>query len=97
MKFVRGTFAVFLFATLAAQSTSPPGTSRLQKPDPVFDALGERLPAPAEWPSWIAEHDRTPAAVWPKGDETSIVYWLLFGTTFTSQPVSPRARSIRRK
>jgi hypothetical protein len=53
---------------------------------PVFDALGERLPDRAEWPSWIASRDRETRARVAEGDETSIVNWLLFGTSFTSQP-----------
>ena len=88
MKCVHGSVAVLLVATvatLAAQSTSPQYLSFAQA-RPVFDALGEHLPAPAEWPSWIAEHDRTTRSRVAEGDETSIVYWLLFGTTFTSQP-----------
>jgi SAM-dependent methyltransferase len=53
---------------------------------PVFEALGEPLPAPAEWPSWIAARDRDTRARVAEGDETSIVHWLLFGTSFTDEP-----------
>src|SRR4029450_7669093 len=52
----------------------------------VFDALGERLPPAEEWPDWIAaRHPDTRARV-AEGDETSIVHWFLFGTSFTRAP-----------
>ena len=53
---------------------------------PVFSALGEPLPAAAEWASWIAARDRETRARVAEGDETSIVNWLLFGTSFTREP-----------
>jgi hypothetical protein len=53
---------------------------------PVFDALGEAQPPRAEWLSWIAARDRETRARTTEGDETSIVNWLLFGTTFTNHP-----------
>ena len=81
-----GAVTVFLAAAaLAAQSNSPQYLSFAQA-RPVLEALGEGLPAPAAWPSWIAENDRNTRSRVAEGDETSIVYWLLFGTTFTSQP-----------
>ncbi|RPI49505.1 MAG: hypothetical protein EHM55_23595 [Acidobacteria bacterium] len=53
---------------------------------PVFEALGDPLPAADEWPSWIAGRDRHTRARVKEGDETSIVHWFLFGTSFTDQP-----------
>src|SRR4029450_2830981 len=53
---------------------------------PVFEALGERLPGLSEWPTWIAASDRATRARITEGDETSIVHWLLFGTSFTDKP-----------
>ena len=53
---------------------------------PVFEALGERLPGFNGWPSWIAASDRATRARIAEGDETSIVHWLLFGTSFTDKP-----------
>jgi len=52
----------------------------------VFDALGERLPPAEEWPDWIAARDRETRARVAEGDETSIVHWFLFGTSFTRAP-----------
>ncbi len=52
----------------------------------MFEALGEPLPDAAAWPSWIAGRDRDTRARVREGDETSIVHWLLFGTSFTDQP-----------
>jgi hypothetical protein len=52
----------------------------------VFEALGDPLPAADEWPSWIAGRDHHTRARVKAGDETSIVHWFLFGTSFTDQP-----------
>ena len=40
----------------------------------------------AAWPSWIERHDREIRARLERGDEDTIVNWLLFGTSFTSRP-----------
>ena len=40
----------------------------------------------AEWPGWIARHDRDVRARLEQGDEDTIVNWMLFGTSFTSRP-----------
>src|SRR5438445_11440585 len=61
---------------------------------PIFETLREDLlPAelramtPAEresaWPGWVARHDSTIRARLERGDEDSVVNFLLFGTTFT--------------
>jgi CheR methyltransferase, SAM binding domain len=46
--------------------------------------------SPAEleraWPDWIARHDRDVRARLERGDEDTIVNWMLFGTSFTSRP-----------
>lgn len=52
----------------------------------VFTALGEPLPASADWPRWIAAADAATRARVAEGDELSVVNLLLFGTSFTSQP-----------
>ena len=80
-------FTVSLLASLTAQSRgADPLYLAHNQARPVFDALGERLPAVAEWPSWIAARDRDTRARVAEGDETSIVHWLLFGTSFTDKP-----------
>jgi hypothetical protein len=38
------------------------------------------------WPGWIARHDRDIRARLERGDEDTIVNWMLFGTSFTSKP-----------
>ena len=40
----------------------------------------------AAWPAWIERHDREIRARLERGDEDTIVNWLLFGTSFTSRP-----------
>jgi hypothetical protein len=40
----------------------------------------------AEWSTWIARRDREIRARLARGDEDTVVNWLLFGTSFTSQP-----------
>ena len=40
----------------------------------------------AAWPAWIESHDREIRARLERGDEDTIVNWLLFGTSFTSRP-----------
>lgn len=69
---------------------------------PVLDVLrNDLLPAeltgktPGElesiWPDWVARRDQTIRARVEGGDEDSIVYFLLFGTTFTKRPrATPR-------
>lgn len=64
---------------------------------PVLEALRTdllpeelRSKAPAElesaWPGWVASRDRAIRARLERGDEDSIVNFLLFGTTFTKVP-----------
>jgi CheR methyltransferase, SAM binding domain len=81
--------AVFLlsqFAVLSGQSHDAIAYLSYERARPVFEALGERLPAPSEWPEWIAEADRQTRARVAQGDEISVVNLLLFGTSFTSEP-----------
>jgi hypothetical protein len=60
----------------------------------VLTALSEILPAelkapqnPAQaWSEWAARHDRDIRSRLGRGDEDTIVNWLLFGTSFTSRP-----------
>jgi hypothetical protein len=70
---------------LLAQQTAVTYLSR-EDAVPVFAALGEPLPSSAEWASWIAGRDRETRARIAEGDETTIVNWLLFGTSFTREP-----------
>jgi hypothetical protein len=38
------------------------------------------------WPEWVSRRDMTIRARVAEGDEDSIIYFLLFGTTFTTRP-----------
>ena len=65
----------------------------------VLAALGDILPAalkaidPSQadrtWADWAARHDRDVRARLERGDEETIVNWLLFGTSFTKVPRVP--------
>ena len=77
------------------------GTTRINIPyadaRPIIESLREEL-LPAElrattsaqrqsmWPGWVAARDETIRARVAQGDEDSIFNFLLFGTTFTTQP-----------
>ena len=62
----------------------------------ILTELAGQLPsdlaalAPAQlesaWPGWIERHDRDIRARLERGDEDTLVNWLLFGTSFTSRP-----------
>jgi hypothetical protein len=62
----------------------------------VLEALADILPAElrsadgaqpeAAWSGWRDRHDRDIRARLERGDEDTIVNWLLFGTSFTSRP-----------
>ena len=64
---------------------------------PILETLREdllpaelRAKTPAEiesaWPGWVLQHDAKIRARLERGDEDSIVNFLLFGVTFTKQP-----------
>jgi hypothetical protein len=63
---------------------------------PILNALQEVLPAELKnrnplasaeaWPSWVARHDREIRARLRRGEEDSLINFLLFGTSFTRQP-----------
>jgi hypothetical protein len=52
---------------------------------PELDALTSAQ-LEAAWPGWIARHDRGVRARLERGDEDTLVNWMLFGTSFTSRP-----------
>ena len=79
--------AVTLVAiALSAQTPPTPVFLSYAQAAPVFAALGETAPVAADWPRWIAAADSATRARVARGDETSIVNLLLFGTSFTRQP-----------
>src|SRR5436190_21042216 len=56
--------------------------------DLVPAELGARTPAQRQsaWPAWVARRDAKIRARVTRGDEESVVNFLVFGTTFTKQP-----------
>ncbi len=62
----------------------------------ILNALQEVLPAELKnrnplasaeaWPSWVARHDTEIRARLRRGEEDSLINFLLFGTSFTRQP-----------
>lgn len=64
--------------------------------EPVIKALAEILPAElkgkeprqieALWPAWVTRRDAEIRTRLREGDDDSVINFLLFGTTFTSQP-----------
>jgi SAM-dependent methyltransferase len=69
---------------------------RFEEVQPILAELADRLPSdlntltPAQleraWPGWLERHDREVRARLERGDEDTIVNWMLFGTSFTTQP-----------
>lgn len=67
-----------------------------QAAQPILDALGDNLPTelksqtPAEladfWPGWVKHHDQETRARLLRGDEDTMVNFVVLGTTFTRQP-----------
>ena len=59
---------------------------------PLVDILpaelkgGDESRLEAGWITWISAHDREIRSRLEKGDEDTIVNWLLFGTSFTNRP-----------
>jgi hypothetical protein len=66
-----------------------------QQAQPIIKVIGDHLPAglkgrtpaemPAIWPGWVRRHDQEMRARLMRGDEDSMVNFLVFGTSFTRQ------------
>ena len=82
---VFGALLLSFLQAVSAQFNSPRYLSHAEAAA-VFTALGESLPAPADWPRWIRASDAATRARVAEGDELSVVNLLLFGTSFTNQP-----------
>jgi hypothetical protein len=52
---------------------------------PILAAHGRAVTA-ADWPAWVARRDAEIRARLARGDEDSLVYLWLYGTSFTAQP-----------
>jgi len=87
LAFAGGMLCLSLLPRLSAQTDPAPAVFLpYAQARAVFEALDERVPAPAAWRDWIATADRATRARIAQGDETSIVNLLLFGTSFTKEP-----------
>jgi len=83
-------------AACGSTRTAIPRHVRFAEVRPIVTELGPRLPSPlgalsdaqreAAWPQWIYAHDQEIRARLEQGDEDTIINWMLFGTSFTSQP-----------
>jgi len=52
---------------------------------PELKSSGVTTPRQA-WPGWVAGHDREIRTRLQRGDDDTVVHWLLFGTSFTREP-----------
>jgi SAM-dependent methyltransferase len=83
-----------VLATVAA--VAPARFVRFNEARSILTELAGKLPSElsslteaqleAAWPGWIAAHDRDVRARLDRGDEDTLVNWMLFGTSFTSRP-----------
>lgn len=93
------TFCLAVLGALAISSTpSLPRARYLSFPEaqPILLALNEILPAELRgksaavqaslWPAWVQAQDAATRARLRRGDEDTLVNFLLFGTSFTRQP-----------
>jgi hypothetical protein len=79
-----------------AAAVAPARLVRFSEARPILTELKGNLPADLNpltaaqlevaWPGWVARHDRDVRARLDRGDEDTIVNWMLFGTSFTSRP-----------
>ena len=80
----------------AAAAVAPARFVRFSEARPILTELAGTLPpelndlTPARmetaWPGWIERKDREVRARLDRGDEDTIVNWMLFGTSFTTRP-----------
>jgi SAM-dependent methyltransferase len=94
---VKVTCLAFLLLARAVTADGPQARrTRYAELEAVIDAHAALAPVelrtatgPARdqrWTAWIASHDRAIRARLARGDEDTIVNWMLFGGSFTSQP-----------
>jgi hypothetical protein len=93
------TLPIVVLATLAlsAQAVGPTAANMsYADAKPILEALHDTLPADLKnrsagelesvWPGWTSRRDAEIRARLERGDDDSLVNFLLFGTTFTRQP-----------
>lgn len=87
---------LLLAAAEAAVAVAPARFVRFSEARPILAELADRLPPELDqltlaqleeaWPGWIERRDREIRTRLERGDEDTIVNWMLFGTSFTAQP-----------
>src|SRR5260221_4478954 len=87
---------LLVIAGSTAAAVAPARFVRFSEARPILTELAAKLPPalstlnPAQmenaWPGWIERHDRDVRARLERGDEDTLVNWMLFGTSFTSKP-----------
>ncbi len=82
----RGALTLFCLAALVRTRKHPSPVPVPRAGRAGLHGAGRTAPAAGEWPRWIAAADAATRARVAKGDETSIVNLLMFGTSFTRQP-----------
>jgi hypothetical protein len=88
--------AILIVGVLALPATGRARFASYAEVREILAPLAELLPAQlkaahgagsnAEWLAWIADHDRDIRQRLQRGDEDTLVNWLLFGTSFTTRP-----------
>src|SRR5207247_1540443 len=91
-----GSFLFLLTIFLAAPLMAAAAYASYSDVRAILTTLSEIVPAelkgqdqaalPKAWDEWARSHDRDIRARLERGDEDTIVNWLLFGTSFTSRP-----------
>ena len=88
--------AALALAAVAAAAAPAARFVRFAEVRSIVDELSATLPPEigalpeaqrdGAWPAWIERHDTEIRARLARGDEDTIVNWLLFGTSFTDRP-----------
>jgi hypothetical protein len=87
---------LLLITAGGAAAVAPARFVRYSEARPILTELAGKLPpelntlTPSQletaWPEWIERHDRHIRARLDRGDEDTVINWMLFGTSFTSRP-----------
>jgi hypothetical protein len=84
---VKPLFLLLLLCATATVSGTLVDHADFDEVHPVLRALKlDDTITQAVWPDWVVKHDQEIRARLNRGDEDTIINWLLFGTSFTNQP-----------
>src|SRR3954470_17290182 len=94
LRYVR--FAVCFACVSAALAMAGRSFATYDEAEPVLRSFADALPAGLKssdlaiqrkaWPDWVSAHDREIRGRLLRGDEDTVVNWLMFGTSFTKEP-----------